>query len=142
MITDRFLENSWGYRLNFQYERLNDDAYRRGYSFDPQSEIGCLMTQWGLIPLHAWFKWKEQGERQPVGAINTDVHDSLFFSVRREYAFEATQYLVTMLEQPRMYHGETLSMPCEIKVGTSWKAAHEWKRMPTQPAFEEVVYGL
>ncbi len=136
IIKDRYLENSWGRRLWFEYDRLDDEAYRRGYSFDPQSECADWMNQRGLIPLHAYL------QQEGIGAINAHVHDSLFFSVIPERAYEATQFLVSSLEQPRTIWGVELSIPCEIKIGGRWKGEHEWKRMPTQQEFEAAVQGL
>lgn len=132
MIQDRYLENSWGRRLWFEYDRLDDDAYRRGYSFFPQSEVADLMNQWGLVPLHHYLKGT-------AGHINAHVHDSLFFSVPRETAYETTKFLVESLEQPRTYWGVELSMPCTAKVGGRWNTEKEWLRLPTRKEFEETV---
>lgn len=132
IIQDRYLENSWGRRLWFEYDRLDDEAYRRGYSFDPQSEVADLMNQYGLIPLHQYLK------RTP-GRINAHVHDSLFFSVPRETAYETTKFLVESLERVRTYWVVELSMPCTVKVGGRWKTEQEWLRMPTREEFESVT---
>ena len=107
VIQDRYLENSWGRRLYFTYDRLDDEAYRRAYSFDPQSESADLINHQGFIPLHDYLK--------PIGGqINAQVHDSLFFSVPWERAYEAARFLVASIEQPRTYYGIELSMPCEV----------------------------
>lgn len=132
IIQDRYLENSWGRRLWFEYDRLDDEAYRRGYSFDPQSEVADLINQRGLILLHSYLAGTP-------GHINAHVHDSLFFSVPREIAYDTTKFLVDSLEQPRTYWGVELVMPCEIKVGGRWKCEHEWKRMPSRAEFESVT---
>lgn len=135
IIKDRYLENSWGRRLWFTYDRLDDEAYRRGYSFDPQSEVADLMNQRGLVPLHSYLQ--EHG-----GRINAHVHDSLFFSVPRETAYEATKFLVESLEAPRTYWGVELCMPATVKIGSRWKMEQEWLRLPTREVFEETVAGL
>jgi DNA polymerase I-like protein with 3'-5' exonuclease and polymerase domains len=135
IIQDRYLENSWGRRLWFTYDRLDDEAYRRGYSFDPQSEVACLINQYGFIPLAHYLKGVG-------GHINAHVHDSLFFSVPRETAYDTTKFLVDSLERPRMYWGVELSMPCTVKVGGRWKTEMEWQRLPTREEFEATVSTL
>jgi len=132
VLQDHYLENSWGRRLWFEYDRLDDEAYRRGYSFDPQSEVADLINQYGLIPLHHYLAGT-------AGHINAHVHDSLFFSVPRETAYETTKFLVDSLEQPRTYWGVELSMPCTVKVGGRWKTEKEWLRLPTREEFEATV---
>lgn len=135
IIKDRYLENSWGRRLWFEYDRLDDEAYRRGYSFDPQSECADWMNQYGLIPLHHYLK-------TGGGAINAHVHDSLFFSVPREGAYDATKFLVDSLEQPRTYWGVELSIPCEICIGQNWGGTTKWKRLPSRDEFETAVADI
>jgi DNA polymerase I-like protein with 3'-5' exonuclease and polymerase domains len=136
IIKDRYLENSWGRRLWFTYDRLDAESFRRGYSFDPQSEVADLMNQYGLIPLWNYL------EQNKSGRINAHVHDSLFFSVKPSAAYEVTKFLVDSLEKPRVYWGVELVMPCEVKVGARWKASHEWKRMPSQEEFQAAIGGL
>lgn len=129
----RMLENSWGHRLYFTYDRLNDDTYRRGYSYHPQSEVGIHMNQRGLIPMSRHLAHGN------LGLLNVHCHDSLFMSLEPEVAFEATLFLVNSLEAPRRYCGVDFSMPCEVKMGLSWKASVEWKRMPDRKTFESAM---
>lgn len=136
IIEHRRLQNSWGRRLLFPHDRLNDDTFRRGYSFEPQSECFDRMEQFGLIPFY------HQAVALGKARLNAFVHDSLWFSVRPEEAWEVTKNLVTTMEQPRMYRGVELAIPTEVKVGLRWKGSHEWKRLPKREEFEEVVYGL
>lgn len=135
IIRDRYLENTWGYRLSFKYDRLNDDTYRRGYSFDPQSEIALLMNHLGLVPL--WERLAGGGWRE--GRINLQGHDALFLSLQPGSAYDVVHFLVTNLEQPRSYYGLELSIPCTIKIGMRWKGEHEWKRLPPRAEFETVM---
>ena len=88
------------------------------------------------MPFHWWLK------EHKCGRINVHAHDALFFSVRPEWAYEATKFLVDSLEYPYTYHGTSLIMPCGIKVGHSWKGKQEWKRLPPQSQFEDVVDAI
>jgi len=142
IITDRVLENSWGYRLYFTYDRLDEDTYRRGYSFEPQSEVAFLMNQYGLVPLHQLIATATKSLDPHTTHINTHTHDSLFISTPPNAAWRVAKFLVESLERPRKYRRIELSMPCEIKLGTSWATSHSWKRLPSQQEFEEVVNAL
>ena len=133
MIDQGYLENSWGYRLYFHYDRMDEDTFRRGYSMFPQSDVAMLMNQRGLIPMDRHLIGGH------VGRINVHCHDSLFMSLEPDLAYDATKFLVDSLEAPRMYYGVELAMPCEIKLGLSWKGAVEFKRMPDRATFEKAV---
>lgn len=137
MLKDRYLENSWGRRLYFAHDRLDDEAYRRGYSFDPQSEIADLMNQWGFKPMARWI-----ATGQVDACINAQVHDSLFLSVAPHEMYRVAKQLVDWLEQPRTYWGVELSMPCELKIGTTWKGTVEFKRLPSERVLMEAVDSL
>lgn len=96
------------------------------------------MNQRGLVPLYRWF------ERLPsaIGRINVHAHDALFFSVLPAYAYDVTKFLVESLEAPHRYWGVDFQMPCEVKLGLSWKGTHEWKRLPSRDVFEAAVAQL
>jgi hypothetical protein len=138
MIQDKYLENVWGYRLSFAYDRFNEDTYRRGYSFDPQSNVALWMNHQGFVPV--WSRLASGGWKE--GRINLQGHDSLLLSLRPDTAYDVIHFLVTSLEQPRSYYGFDLSIPCTMKVGLRWKGGHEWKRLPSRQEFERVVQDL
>ena len=127
---------SWGRTLYFEYDRMDHDAYRRGYSFFPQSDAALLMNQQGLKPMHRWMKGREGGK------LHLHNHDELVFSVKPEIAYDATRFLVESLERPRSYYGVELSVPCEVQIWRTWEGATEWKRMPTREEFEDEVRSL
>lgn len=141
-IEHHYVENSWGRRLNFTHDRFGDEVYRRIYSYYPQSEIADWMNQLGLVPFWWYIQDLAAREGQPVGAINVHAHDALVFSAKPQYAYNLTQFLVTSLEQERTMYGASLFIPCEIKLGRSWKGDVAWKRLPPQAKFEEAVHGL
>lgn len=140
MIEDRQLVNSWGRRLLFTDDRLTDETYRRGYSFDPQSEVADWMNQFGLKPFYRYLDDLNRREGRVIGSLNVHAHDALVFSVLPAYAYAATRFLVQSLEQPRVMRGVTLSIPCEIKVGHTWKGSAKWKRLPTQEEFDHASH--
>lgn len=135
-MQDKCLLTDWGRVLRFDYARFDDSLYRAGYSFDPQANVADHMNQKGLKPLADWF------EREQCGRINVHAHDALFFSVVPERAWDATKFLIDSLESPFTYHGTSLCMPCEVKVGLSWKGTSSWGQLPEQSTFEEAVYEL
>jgi uracil-DNA glycosylase family 4 len=145
ILRDRKCTNSWGRVLPFEYDRLDDEAYRRGYSFHPQSDCADWMNQKGFVPL--WYWLQAQNRRADFfGCIHVQGHDSLFGSVRRENAWELVEFLVGGLEAECTYRLGDLStplvIPATVKVGLSWDAKHEFKALPSRAQFEEVVYGL
>ena len=141
-IEFRYVENSWGRRLHFTYDRFGDELYRRVYSFYPQAEVADWMNQLGLKPFFWYIQDCNRREGGLVAAINVHAHDALFFSVLPKYAYPLTKFLVDSLEQSRSLYGTTLAIPTEIKCGTSWKGTHAWKRLPSQAVFEEAVHDL
>lgn len=133
------LTNTWG-RVWYigEYVEWNDDLYRRGYSFKPQSECADLLNQWGLVP--AWRYIKERGLR---ARINMQVHDELITSCPVEEAYDYAKFVVDSLEQPRWYYGNKLVVPAEVTVAKDWKdSRYEFKRMPDRKQFEEVAHQV
>ena len=146
MLTDGYLENSWGRRLSFFKERVlnqyTDESYRCGYSFDPQSECADWMNQLGFVPFFWYLEEASKRAGKRVGAINVHDHDALFFSVLPEYAYDAALFLVTALEQERALRGTQFRVPCEVAIGRSRKSEYAWKRFPPKEEFQEAVRCL
>jgi len=146
MLTDGYLENSWGRRLYFFREAIlnkyDNEAYRRGYSFDPQSECADWMNQFGLKPFFHYLKDESKRTGKVIGNLNVHDHDALFFSVLPEYAYAATSFLVSSLETGYKVQGCSFSVPCEVQVGRTRKGDKAWKRLPTREEFEEAVRCL
>lgn len=144
VMRDRRLRTSWGRELSFEYARLSDDIYREAYAFVPQSEVGDLLNQRGLIPLA-----RELRRRRLRARLNGQIHDALLVSCPPEEAYEVARIMRDALEHARTYQmpGEPpvdLMIPVEIKVGLTWamKPGHEWKRFPTQADFDQAVSAL
>ena len=151
----RCLTNSWGFIIDYTYERLNDDLYRRGYAFRPQSDIGILMNKWGLVPLHEFLQQPcchehthtygrlphEFASSRAIN-INLHMHDSLTISTPPEHAWEVAEFMRQRLERPLYYYGEPLTVWCEFTLGRTWEGDHEFKQLPSRKEFTEIAHSL
>jgi len=134
---NRKLTNSWGREIRWPYAEFDANLYRKGYSFKPQSEIGDLLNQWGLIPIYHLLKKHKLKSR-----INTQTHDSLLFSTNFDECYWIMWQLKQSLERPRKYGGHDLSIPTTFTIGTTWKGTHEWKKFPTENEFRERAWAM
>ena len=138
VMTDRALKSNWGREWQCTYDRYDDDLYRRAYSFNPQADAADWLNQWGLKPLHYLLTHSDM-----LSKINLQVHDELIVSCPPEEAYAVALYLVAHLEQPRYYFGNQLIVPACVTVAKSWKDDRfEFKRLPTQKKFNEIVYAV
>ncbi len=128
------LTNAWEDRIDLSYERPGEDLWRKGYAWKPQSDEARHMNLLGLIPVHRYIK--EKGYKSK---LNMQVHDALVMSHRPEESYDITRFLVESLEQEREYYGVTLSIPCSVKVGKTWKGEWEWKKMPEREEYERKI---
>jgi DNA polymerase I-like protein with 3'-5' exonuclease and polymerase domains len=139
LLKTRTLVNSWGRTFYFQYDRLDDELYRKGYACIPQSEVGDLMNQYGWLPLYTFLQ-----EKQMQSYIVLQVHDALVVNCLPEEVYTVMKTLRDALEQPRWYGGVfgrqvELVIPCEFSLGPTWKSIAEWKRFPTAQDVEKAV---
>lgn len=134
IIRDRVLVNSWGRQLDLSHFKMNDDLYRRGYAFIPQSEVADILNQWGLIPVHRFIRDQKLHSR-----LNAQVHDSVLISCPPAEVWPLMQVLRSSLERPRLYHGLPMTIWATFKIGNTWKGDHEWKKFPEQAEVEAKV---
>lgn len=129
----RRLTNSWGRVLDLRWARLDNkgDTYRRGYAFKPQSEVGILVNQYGLIPMHWWLLQNYEKLRSRINLLE---HDALIFSCPLDKVWWVAQAAQMFLERPRVYEGVELTIPVTFKVSWRWsgKEGVEWKRLPVE----------
>lgn len=138
VLADRVLANTWGFTIDLSHERPGDDLWRAAYAWVPQSEVAMILNRWGLIPLDREIR--RQGWRS---RINLQMHDSLVISAWPGEAWLVYQFLKASLERARTYGGESLLIPCEVKLGRNWgKSAHEWKRTPSKEELTTVIEEL
>lgn len=146
LLREKALTNSWGFRWDVRYEQMNQDLYRRAYSFLPQSEVAFLLNVWGVATvgefIAAWYTPRE-------ARLVMQVHDSILVSCLADpdvivsIAWCAFEHMT----QPRAYLSRVgpreLSMPVECKVGPNWgfpeSASGEWKRLPTRDEVAAVL---
>jgi hypothetical protein len=131
---NKVLYDTWGGRYDFTWERMNDETFRQACSTRMQPEVARWMNQWGVKPLLALFE-----EHPDWGRLNVHVHDGLFISVKPERAYDVATFLVVQLERPRKYGIAEMTIPCELALGLRWKAAKEFKRVPTREEFDAAV---
>lgn len=137
VINTRALVNSWGRRIKWPFERLDDALFRKAYSFRPQSEAADFLNQRGLIPVARWLKANQMQSR-----LALTVHDSLLFSVAPTEAWRLYQFVLTSLATPLVLGDFALSIPVEVAIGKTWAKGVELKKPLEQDAFEVVIYGL
>lgn len=131
---DGVLFNSWRRRLDLRRRRVDDDIYRIGYSFYPQSECADWTNQYGFIPITHYML---QVYGKP---LNAQVHDEVIASVPLPDAYTYSVFVVKAFEQKREIpagSGNYLTVPAGITVGRSWgdQQAVEFKRLPGEAEF-------
>jgi DNA polymerase-1 len=139
MWNNKCLTNTWGRVWNIgEFAEFDDDLYRRGYSFKPQSENADLLNQWGLVEACIYIKWHKMKSR-----INLQMHDELITSCPPNEAYDYAMFLVSQLEQPRYYYGNKLVVPATVTVARHWgDGEYEYKQMPSRKEFEEVCHHV
>ena len=131
VMRDRMLLNSWGRRMDFRYDRLNNELFRQAYSFLPQSECADLLNQRGVIPMHRYFM--DNFGYPP----NLQVHDSMLCSVDPYAAYDVAKFVARTLEYPIPCGGFRLIVPVTFKLGSTWECEFEYDRLPSREEFTE-----
>ena len=136
------LFTSWGRRVDMRDMRKDDELYKFGYSYIPQSEIGDLTNHWGLKPLDKWI----QANRMDAEIVGQK-HDSILVDCLPEEAWYVMNALDTWLSRERHYgkifsFDIPLSIPCEFAVGGSWQMEHEWRSLPTEEKVLDAARSL
>jgi uracil-DNA glycosylase family 4 len=137
VIKDRALTSSWGRRISWPFERLDDALFRKAYSFLPQAEAADFLNQRGLLPAYAWLQRTHMQSR-----LALTVHDSLLFSVAPAEAWAVACFVTEHLAIPLVLDGIPLSIPVEMSIGTNWQKSHAWQRFPSQDEFYAVLHSL
>jgi uracil-DNA glycosylase family 4 len=145
VMRNRCLSNIWGAIIDFEYERLDDDLYRRAYAWRPQSDIAILMNLWGFIPADEYLLKPCCHAHSHAGikpAINLHMQDGLWISTPPEHAWDIAVFLQSSLEQPIYYYGEPVTIWTEFSLGSMWKAELEYKRLPNRKEFTDAAFSL
>lgn len=137
VLRDGALTNPFGRTISFKHERFNDDLWRRGYAFGPQSTCADLLNVYGLVPMYQWL-----AQHADVDArIVAHVHDALIFSVAPQHAYDVACAVVACLERPVTYPSGDMVVPVEFKCGPAWGTGREWKRLPARAEFDAAITG-
>lgn len=131
IIHDRKLVNSYGRHLLFTGRILTKEDYKEGYAFGPQSDVGCLLTQEGWLPV-----WSAIKRQQMVTRVVLNGHDSFAMSGPVEELWELASGAIERMRSEREYPGVRgswrLRMPVGMKLGVRWGAGMiEWKEAET-----------
>lgn len=127
VLNTRRMVNHFGRVLDFTYDRLNDDAFRRAHAFRPQSCVAETENTWALIPLARYLR-----ENPGQGKIVAHIHDALLISCWPQYAYDIARLLFEHQERPLQVRsnitGKTneLRVWCEAKIGRAW-GNEEWE---------------
>lgn len=137
LLRDAKLTNVWGDEWIVTWERLNDDLFRRGYSFGPQSNAARWTNNLGIVPLSSYIKARGMDAR-----LRMQVHDEINFSFAPGWGWELWTTARASLEREVDYEGVPLSVPAELSLGTSWATTIEFARPPAREEFEAAIATL
>lgn len=135
VIQERKLVTSWGFEIRFPYERLDGSLWRRAYAWRPQSEVGYLLNQKGVIVAYEYISARNFAAR-----IRFQVHDEIAISVVSVIeAWDLAQVLNESLETEREYEGERLSIPADMSIERRYHGRGsdciDFKRFPSKEEF-------
>jgi DNA polymerase I-like protein with 3'-5' exonuclease and polymerase domains len=137
--TKKYLKNSWDRIWDVHYEEMNDDLFRKGYNFLPQSECADLTNIGTLVPL---WNWLNAENMQSV--VMMQEHDALVCSCPPHEVYDVAMFLKSHLEVEREYDGVALSVPAEFSMGSNYGEKKEFKELPERKVLEatakEMVY--
>lgn len=133
LAQERCLTNSWGRQWRVPYDRLDDDLFRRGYAWRPQSEPPEIIMNWAQLPLRHLIA-RELGAERCL--ILNNGHDSLIVSIAPSCLWQVASFLFESLERKRFYGDDWFIPYCELKVGLNWGEMKEWKRLPPREELE------
>ena len=127
VIRRRRLTNSYNRHLLFNGRLISKEDYKEAYAFGPQSEVGCLLTQEGWVPV-----WSRIKREKMVSRVVLNGHDAFTVDGPPEELWEIAQQAVESMTREREYQGVrgpwTLRMPVGMKLGVRWGAGMtEWK---------------
>lgn len=146
VMQKRRLVNAWGREITLDCMPLNDVTYQFAYAWKPQSDIGIMMNQWGVIPLDDIIERYALESR-----LLLQEHDGLTVSCAVGEAYRIACHLQVNLEQNIWIEGHTLSIPCEFKLATTWRTdkqaisegkAIELKQLPDECEFMAAIREL
>jgi len=113
----RMLETPLGRRRYFYHSRMNDNLYRAGYAFCPQSTVGELLED----AIQQTF-----ANCADYIDILLNIHDEIIYQVAPHRLADSLHATQKYLEIPLEIKGRTLIIPAEAKAGYNWGELHEF----------------
>lgn len=139
ILQNEYLYTSWGRGVSFEWVRKDDHLFKFGYSYTPQSEIGDLTNQYGLVHIDNFISANKMDTE-----LIMQVHDEIMLDAPRDEVYTVVESLGNSLSQPRRY-GQCfgldveLSIPCEVAIGSTRQTSHSWKYIPTQQELDDAM---
>jgi len=136
----RYLENSWGRRIYFSFERFDPNLYMRIYAWRAASEVADTLNQWGFVPAVAFLDKYNFRSR-----VNLQVHDEVLSSVTPENdeCWDLMRVLRDSMEREREYEGVKLTIPITFALETRYHSEEiEWKKFPDYSEYKEAIGKL
>ncbi len=114
----RMLETPLGRRRYFYHSRMNDNLYRVGYAFCPQSTIGEILEE----AIENIFEYHSD-----YIDILLNIHDEVIYQVAPHRLADSLRDTKRLLEIPLEIKGRVLVIPAEAKAGYNWGELHEFE---------------
>lgn len=140
----RALASTWGGIWRCDGQRLDEHLYAIGYSYQPQRETVDLINQRGFLPLREAIRLRKLNPiaGRPAPRIHVHGHDSLLVSVHPDDAWTVASFLERVLGGTvRRYAAGELRVPVTYGLGATWKATHEFKRLPSKAEFRAAAWA-
>lgn len=137
------LGTTFGAIWRCDWQPMDENLFGVGYSFQPQRETVDLLNQHGYLPLRNAIHLRRltpiAGRNPPV--IHVHGHDSLTLSVHPDDAYTVASFIDrTLGSVERHYAAGTLRVPVTYALGSTWKAEHEFKRLPDKETFRAAAW--
>lgn len=127
IYSTRRIKNCFG-RVRLFLDRISEEVFREGYSFNPQSTVADIINEWGL-------NWIEKhsvptGYMEHIEFLN-NVHDSIVLQAPLDrHAVETScnlSRLIQSLEQQLSWKNLTFCIPVGVKIGFNLLKTKELK---------------
>lgn len=123
---------------------LDDDGYKKGYAFKPQSTVGDLINEWGLL---YWFHDKYVRD---ILTVKLQIHDELVYQIRIPKTdadwkdiHGALHAMAASMSKPlTMPTGRKIVIPTDTVIGTSLNAAKHGAKLSRDFSVIELQQSL
>jgi len=133
---DRVLENCFGRKVYFM-GMMNDDTFKKGYAFVPQSTVAddCLTGMRLAL--------EDESKIAMRADLLAQVHDSLLYQYPIDNFLDIAAFAVKVgrdyMRPILRYHGEEFQLDTDLKVGFNWTEMKELKLSDDVDAVAEQI---